>query len=705
MRKQSKKKFALMLAVLLALQSTACGETSEPSVDTPTEETELSSEMSSTDSTEETSEATIVEETPDPENPNAVKWDEYGSERTMQEAVMRVKTGIYDRELTPEDLQKVTELEADGIAFSSLDWLSYLKGLTVLRLPGGNKFGVENLDFLAGMSGLQELDLSNGQGVYSYRFKDISGLSGLTNLTTLSLACGGNADVSVLSKLTNLTSLTLEEFDVEQLNVLSGLTGLTSLSLNIAPPQSNGGDGTEELDLSALASLTNLETLVLSGQKGSIHDISFLSGMNNLTVLRVSTETNMGLGTDDISILSGLTNLETLELNFNMDYAAWDEEKGFTYNTRMYDISPLSGLTNLKNLTLGYLSAYIDLNCLSGLANLEMLELRPISNVTEDGGAIVHYGGDMSCLSGLTNLRTLLLKNQGNVGWKINQIASIPALPNLTTLGLSLSHRTDISGEHRRLKAAGVLYLDPTKEDEPLPNLANLDTLIIYESDQAYAENLNPLYLQNLTTMIIEDRDAWALPLGEDPNAWKQQLGPERVWPNLTTLTMTGGTGAEEWSPDWNVRFPNLEALTLNGYHGDLTGLISLPNLTALTLHDYLGDVNGLSDLTSLTSLTLSGSRGPVKSGTVDLTKLENLTTLIVEAESLTSYSDAFSYSAVSGLPNLTTVLGAANDMEEISILSALTTISFPYDMFHEQKSYDRAISVLSTIPDMTIQW
>ena len=74
-----------------------------------------------------------MEETPAPENPNAVKWDENGAQAArMQEAVMRVKTGIYDRELTPEDLEKVTELGADGIAFSSLDWLSYLKGLTVL---------------------------------------------------------------------------------------------------------------------------------------------------------------------------------------------------------------------------------------------------------------------------------------------------------------------------------------------------------------------------------------------------------------------------------------------------------------------------------------------------------------------------------------------------------------------------------------------
>lgn len=700
MRKQSKKKFALMLAVLLALQSTACGEKSGPSADTLTEKTDQPSDMSSTEPVEETSEATIVEETPAPENPNAVKWDENGTQAArMQEAVMRVKTGIYDRELTPEDLEKVTELEADGIAFSNLDWLSYLKGLTVLRLPGGNKFGVENLDFLAGMSGLRELDLSNGQGVHSYRFKDISGLSGLTNLTTLSLSCEGEADVSVLSELKSLTSLTLEGFDAEDLKVLTGLTGLTSLNLNFASPR-NGGEQADGLDLSALSGLTNLELLVLSGESGRINDISFLSGMNNLTELRVSTETNMGLGTDDISILSGLTNLETLELNFNMDYSAWDGEKGFTYNTRMYDISPLSGLTNLKNLTLGYLSAYMDLSCLSGLTNLETLELRPISNVTEDGGAIVHYGGDMSSLSGLTNLRTLLLKNQVNAGWKINQIASIPALPNLTTLGLSLNHRTDISGERQRLEAAGVLYLD--QEGEPLPNLTNLDTLIIYESDQANFENLNLLYLQNLTTMIIEDRDAWALPLGEDPNAWKQQLGPERVWPNLTTLTLTGGSGAEEWDSAWNARFPNLTDLTLKGYYGDLTGL---PELTALTLHDYLGDVNGLSDLTSLTSLTLSGGRGPVKSGTVDLTKLKNLTTLTVEAESLISYSDAFSYSAVSGLPNLTTVLGAANDIEEIASLPALKTISFPYDMFHDARTYDRALSVLSTIQDMTIQW
>lgn len=135
----------------------------------------------------------------------------------------------------------------------------------------------------------------------------------------------------------------------------------------------------------------------------------------------------MGIDCMDISALSGLSALETLELSFRFSEETREqlEQQG-----REYDISALSGLTSLKELKLnGYSSIYMDLNHLANLTNLVTLEVNEISTVYGDGLQVNHYGMDFSGLSGLKNLNKLVLDNVS-----INQVASIPALENLSTL-------------------------------------------------------------------------------------------------------------------------------------------------------------------------------------------------------------------------------------------------------------------------------
>ena len=673
-----KKHMALLLALLLTVQITGCGKKQESPVDEQAQETETIPENERAETGEMPTEETEIESS---DNPSAVKWGEYSK---IQEQIMRLKTGIYDRELTPEDLKTVEELVLDGEYIDETEWLGYLTNLKILKLPTSNSGqSMNNLNFLSSMSGLQELDLT-GQ-----RITDISGLSGLANLTALSMNCTQVEDLSVLSGLTKLTTLTLEKVKPEDLNVLSGLTSLTTLSLDFTS-LSDDGPG---LDLSGLSGLTNLTTLVLSGDSGRIKDLQFLSDMMGLTTLIISEEGRLGIDALDLGVLSGLTNLTILELGFNVDYEAMDAATGGEIFSRRYDISPLAALTNLKTLSIGYISAYMDLSVLSGLTNLTTLSLYSPNNIVEES-RLVNYGGDLSVLSGLDNLSELILKG----GWEINQIASIPALPSLTSLSLGLGDDLD-SNQTARLDVAGVLYttIDPVWESAPapFPNLEQVTTLVILEGGSSRYPNVVKMFLRmpNVTTLEIQDGDCMDLAVGD-----------QSEWPNVTTLVLTNGTlggmsvSGKGWDAGWNAKVPNVTTLTLNHFSGDLSALSGLSGLTTLTLNGCQGGMDGrLAGLPNLMELRLNECKYTTTAGLSDMT---NLVTYAVQGEGFISSGEEdspYSYHALAGAPNLKTVEGVFQGLEAVSSLPKLETITFPYGC--------KDASELYKFPDLSIIW
>jgi hypothetical protein len=131
----------------------------------------------------------------------------------------------------------------------------------------------------------------------------------------------------------------------------------------------------------------------------NISDISFLSGLDNLTGLclsdnkisdlqvleHLSNLTDLGLADNeisDISALSGLSNLTSLELADN----------------EISDVSALSGLSNLENLWLEG-NEISDISALSGLNNLVSLDIRD------------NEISDFSALEGLEQIDILYLED------------------------------------------------------------------------------------------------------------------------------------------------------------------------------------------------------------------------------------------------------------------------------------------------------
>ena len=188
------------------------------------------------------------------------------------------------------------------------------------------------------------------------------------------------SDISALANLTNLQTLDLSGNGISDISALKSLTNLQTLNLS-----SNNIS-----DISALGNLTNLQTLNLSGNK-IISDISALKSLTNLQTLDLS-----GNNISDISALESLTNLQTLNLSGN----------------NISDISALESLTNLKTLKTLHLSSN-KISDISALANLTNLQTLYLSN---------NNIRDVSLLGNLSGLRYLYLSNNNLAEQQVEEL-------------------------------------------------------------------------------------------------------------------------------------------------------------------------------------------------------------------------------------------------------------------------------------------
>ena len=261
--------------------------------------------------------------------------------------------------------------------------------------------------------------------------------------------------------LNNEKKLDLSEKGLSNISDISALANLTNLqTLNLS--------GNSISDIGALANLTNLTELNLSGNK-IISDISALGGLTNLTELDWSYNKNISIGA-----LANLPNLQTLDLSGNGIISIG--ELGSLPNLQtlnlssnnISDISALGNLTNLQTLNWSY-NKIIYISTLRNLTNLQTLNLSG-NNIS-----------DISALRSLTNLQTLkTLHLSGN---KISDISALANLTNLQTLDLSGNGISDISALESltNLKTLKTLHLSSNKISDisALANLTNLQTLYL----------------------------------------------------------------------------------------------------------------------------------------------------------------------------------------------------------------------------------
>ena len=404
-----------------------------------------------------------------------------------------------------------------------------------------------------------ELDLS-GQNLTD---ADLISLGEMENLVSLNLS--GNSEISDLTPLANLTELkSLSLPCPSAIRDLSPLSGLKELStLKMIGDWSNSPPVNEVQDFSPLAGMTSLTDLelVVTG----LEDLSFVSGLTNLNVLRF-----MGTVTvEDLTALSGLTNLTELEVHTSgTETAAGIENLVNLQNLRIVDeteslyqedLTCLSGMTKLKvarfqvnglksfhgieNLTeleeadfYGQDAAFTDLDPFRNLTKLEYLRL-PRHTV---GTA---FSGDG--LAGLVNLQEL------NMDHTIQSLEPLRNLTNLKILTMSTGRQAE-GTFHSMEPLSGLTNLEslelnvPRQEDVDfsyLSGMTKLTTLYITASRNTSADpviDLTPLsgltQLRSVQLSLSQIRD----------------LSPLASLPNLQSVTIRGAENLDT-SPLANV--------------------------------------------------------------------------------------------------------------------------------------------------------
>lgn len=230
-------------------------------------------------------------------------------------------------------------------------------------------------------------------------------------------------------------------------------------------------------DITSLTNLPALEILDLSRT-----DVVDINALRNLTALRTLTLSNTRVAT--INALGCLSALETLHL----------------MSTSVWDFQPLARLTALKTLVLGKNLHLCDVTFLTGLTNLQTLDLSRTNVV------------DVTSLAELRSLEKLYLHKTG-----ITDVTALVELRRLQILNLSYTKITDVSalatlsalqeldisftkigkvGALASLTALKRLYLTDTEPTD----LCSLNPGIIAQESCGY--NLECLNLDNMT--IIE---------------------------------------------------------------------------------------------------------------------------------------------------------------------------------------------------------
>lgn len=464
------------------------------------------------------------------------------------------------------------------------------------------------------------------------------------------------SDLSDLKYFINLRDLTLTN---QELGELSGLLQLPELTgLNI------GGNGSEGMDYSPLASLTSLERLELREMRyDSLTDLSFVKGLTKLRELVLRDNDALS----DLSPLAGLTGLERLDL-FSIGEKPKDTKLDLTplaklKNLRELDLSfcetgsltPLAALTGLEVLNLRYCNAtytfedsseWTDLTFLSGFDRLRELDL----------GYCVLV--DLSPLSGLTSLEKLDLhfaKVGKNKDFGLSPLSSLTELRELDISYCNVKSLAPLAGM-KKLEALTMKVLFSQAEDPEWVRIRDLSPLA--GMTQLRELTLEHLDCQDLSVLGKLD----ALEILELSDCGIKDIS---VLQNLSGLKQLDLYGNEITDLSALSNLSGLKELALGSNRiADLSPLSGLSGLEHLNLEsNQIKSLDGLEELTGLTYLNVG------KNQIVSLAP-------IAKAEKLKYFygsdNQITSLDALSGKPALTSVGAENNRVADLSPLSDL---------------------------------
>ncbi len=258
-----------------------------------------------------------------------LSWSALKLSDPQLEALLRDATGRRAGTLLVFHVAMIEELDATGRGITRLDGIERLGRLVRLNLEDNS---IVDLSPLAGLGNLRDLSLRN---------------NGITCLEAVRFGSIVHLPLQRLSLRHNvIRPEDAPQIRLSDIGLLSHLAGLTELELR----------DNHIADLSPLAGLTSLQVLDVSQNPIADGDISHLLHMRDLRELNLR-ETGVG----DLSVLAQLRSLSYLNLHSNPEIT---------------DLSPLANLSELRELILAGVPLEQQSEHLSGLHNLNRINLR-----------------------------------------------------------------------------------------------------------------------------------------------------------------------------------------------------------------------------------------------------------------------------------------------------------------------------------------
>ena len=275
----------------------------------------------------------------------------------------------------------------------------------------------------------------------------------LWNITSLVLPAGLHS-LSDLQYFPYLQVLSIQKSNYESLQILSKLTYLKGVSVI--------GCSVTESDLSAIAGLPNLTTLVLAE-----------CGLTNITPLSTATKLEMldlhGNTIQDLTPLQGMEKLHTLNLAQNA----------------LSDLTPIAGLPALATLS---------------VAGNSLTTLAPLSTVT----TLTALDASTNMLTDLSGVETLTaLIGLYAFDNDLTNISAVETLTGLQELNVSNNSLTNITCLG---KLTNLLYLNfNNNQVKDLPKWPTDAALVTIEGSYNKITSVNNLSgLENLNNVILE---------------------------------------------------------------------------------------------------------------------------------------------------------------------------------------------------------
>ncbi len=451
--------------------------------------------------------------------------------------------------------------------------------------------------------------------------KKLDQLSSLTKLEQMSLEYTGLTNLNGIEKFTNLKKLDIGNTVITDLTSLSSLTNLIDLSLvqmgervteeeeSKDETSKTDDDKKEEeeekhthaglVDISAIATLTNLESLNISGN--AIVDISAVANMTKLESLTMNSNCIEKL--DALKNLTALTGLAVSD-NHVTDISALSSctalENFYAYDNDIKDISSLASCTKLEVLsvydneidTLGDLGKLTALTTFDAYKN-KITDLSPLKDCVKLT-SINAYENEITTLGDFSKLDelTTITINDNKIA-DLNGLNGCVKLATINAYNNALTGKLDLSGCTEL--ATLNLYFDEEEEDED------------DKKKEAKKSELTELVIKGLKKLTSVDAHGNALTAVPDLTNCEK----------LTTLTLNKNliTDVSGAAKDTDSKKEGVQTVitTLNLAENKITDISALKDatsLTSLTLSkNDITNIDAIGKLTTLKTLNLDGNK------------------------------------------------------------------------------------------------